>query len=155
VKCDWCRILGMVDGCLLVVDVTEGPMAQTKFVVSKALAMGLHPLVVFNKVDRPTVSPTLCDLVHGQLFDLFSSLGATESQLDFPVLFASGVPLFVHKSSSAQFTALLSRPRCVIWFVGSSLISSPLSGPQSRSWTSQCCLRPMCSYSCVRALQHN
>jgi predicted membrane GTPase involved in stress response len=81
----------MVDGCLLVVDVTEGPMAQTKFVLSKALTMGLHPLVVFNKIDRPTASSTLCDLVHGQLLDLFSSLGATEPQLDFPVVYASGV----------------------------------------------------------------
>ena len=85
-----CRILGMVDGCLLVVDVTEGPMAQTRYVLSKALAMGLHPLVVFNKIDRPTASQERCDLVHSELFDLFSTLGAGDSQLDFPVLYASG-----------------------------------------------------------------
>jgi hypothetical protein len=85
-----CRILGMVDGCVLVVDVTEGPMAQTRFVLSKALAKGLHPLVVFNKIDRPTASPDRCDLVHSELFDLFSALGAVDSQLDFPVIYASG-----------------------------------------------------------------
>ena len=87
----------MVDSCLLVVDVTEGPMAQTKFVLSKALRMGLHPLVVFNKIDRPTASQQQCDLVHSQLFDLFSSLGANDAQLDFPVIYASGEHLHTQR----------------------------------------------------------
>lgn len=80
----------MVDGCLLVVDVTEGPMAQTKFVLSKALQQGLHPVVVFNKVDRPAATPVRCDTVHAELLDLFAALGAGDSQLDFPVIYASG-----------------------------------------------------------------
>ncbi|GAB4823663.1 hypothetical protein N2152v2_010709 [Parachlorella kessleri] len=83
------RVLGMVDGAVLLVDATEGPLSQTKFVVEKALKRGLHPLVVLNKVDRPSATETRCDEVHSAAFDVFAHLGATEEQLDFPVLFAS------------------------------------------------------------------
>ncbi len=81
------RILSMVDGVLLLVDAAEGPMPQTKFVTAKALALGLKPIVVINKVDRPDARPPE---VHGEVFDLFAALDASEEQLDFPVLFASG-----------------------------------------------------------------
>jgi GTP-binding protein len=81
------RILGMVDGAIVLVDAAEGVLPQTKFVVGKALARGLHPIVVVNKVDRQDARP---DEVHTEVFDLFASLGASDSQLDFPMLFASG-----------------------------------------------------------------
>ncbi|WOI54743.1 translational GTPase TypA [Parvularcula sp. LCG005] len=81
------RILSMVDGCLLLVDAEEGPMPQTKFVLSKALALGLKPIVVLNKVDRVNADP---DRVLDEVFDLFSALDANEDQLDFPALYASG-----------------------------------------------------------------
>jgi len=81
------RVLSMVDGVVLLVDASEGPMPQTKFVLSKALALGLRPIVVINKVDRPDSRITE---VHNEIFDLFVSLDATEEQLDFPMLFASG-----------------------------------------------------------------
>ncbi len=81
------RILGMVDGVVLLVDSAEGPMPQTKFVTQKALALGLRPIVVINKVDRPDGSP---DEALDKVFDLFINLGATDEQLDFPVLYASG-----------------------------------------------------------------
>jgi len=81
------RIMSMVDGCVVLVDAAEGPMPQTKFVTMKALAAGLRPIVVINKVDRPDARATD---VHNEVFDLFSILGATEEQLDFPTLFASG-----------------------------------------------------------------
>ncbi len=81
------RILSMVDGCLLLVDAAEGPMPQTKFVLSKALALGLKPVVVLNKVDRPSADP---DAALDAAFDLFAALGANDEQLDFPVLYASG-----------------------------------------------------------------
>ena len=81
------RILSMVDGVVLLVDAAEGPLPQTKFVVSKALAIGLKPMVVVNKIDRSDARPSE---VHNEIFDLFSALDATEEQLDFPTLFASG-----------------------------------------------------------------
>ncbi|HMK69158.1 MAG TPA: translational GTPase TypA [Stellaceae bacterium] len=81
------RILSMVDGCLVLVDAAEGPMPQTKFVVSKALARGLKPIVVVNKADRADARPYE---VHSEVFDLFAVLGANEEQLDFPTLYASG-----------------------------------------------------------------
>ena len=80
------RILSMVDGVILLVDAAEGPMPQTKFVVSKALALDLHPIVLVNKSDRADGRP---HEVHEAVFDLFAGLGATDTQLDFPVLFAS------------------------------------------------------------------
>jgi GTP-binding protein len=81
------RILGMVDGCVLLVDAEEGVMPQTKFVLGKALKMGLRPIVVLNKVDRPHAAP---DKVLDAAFDLFATMGATDEQLDFPHLYASG-----------------------------------------------------------------
>jgi len=81
------RILSMVDGVVLLVDAAEGPMPQTKFVTSKALAMGLRPIVVVNKVDKPDGEP---DRALDEVFDLFSNLDANEDQLDFPHLYASG-----------------------------------------------------------------
>ncbi|MCB1402341.1 MAG: translational GTPase TypA, partial [Rhodobacteraceae bacterium] len=81
------RILGMVDGVLLLVDAAEGPMPQTKFVLAKALRLGLRPIVVLNKVDKPDAEP---DRALNEVFDLFVTLDATADQLDFPVLYASG-----------------------------------------------------------------
>ncbi|HXA40403.1 MAG TPA: translational GTPase TypA [Phenylobacterium sp.] len=81
------RILGMVDGCVLLVDAEEGVMPQTKFVLGKALKMGLRPIVCLNKVDRPHADP---DRVLNDAFDLFAAMGATDDQLDFPHLYASG-----------------------------------------------------------------
>jgi GTP-binding protein len=81
------RILGMVDGVLVLVDAAEGPMPQTKFVVGKALNQGLRPIVVINKVDRPDAR---AQAVHNEIFDLFAALDASEAQLDFPTIFASG-----------------------------------------------------------------
>src|SRR5207302_11409453 len=81
------RILGMVDGVLVLVDAAEGPLPQTKFVTGKALARGLKPIVVINKVDRPDARP---ETVHNEIFDLLALLDAIEAQLDFPTLFASG-----------------------------------------------------------------
>lgn len=77
---------GLVDGALLIVDATEGPMAQTKFVLSKALALQLRPIVVLNKIDRPTARP---DEVENEVFDLFASLDASDEQLDFTTMYAS------------------------------------------------------------------
>ena len=81
------RILGMVDGVVLLVDAAEGPMPQTKFVLGKALKLGLRPIVVINKVDRPDAR---IDEVHEEVFDLFAALEANDAQLDFPLLYASG-----------------------------------------------------------------
>ncbi len=81
------RILSMVDGVVLLVDAAEGPMPQTKFVTSKALALGLRPIVVLNKVDKPDAEP---DRALNEVFDLFANLGADDEQLDFPAMYASG-----------------------------------------------------------------
>ncbi len=81
------RILSMVDGVCLLVDAAEGPMPQTKFVLAKALALGLRPIVVLNKVDKPDAEP---ERALNEVFDLFANLGATDEQLDFPHLYASG-----------------------------------------------------------------
>ena len=80
------RILNMVDGALVLVDAAEGPLPQTKFVVTKALKVGLKPIVVINKVDRPDARP---NEVANEVFDLFAALDATEEQLDFPLLYGS------------------------------------------------------------------
>src|SRR5436190_10228498 len=82
------RVLGMVDGVLLLVDAVEGPMPQTRFVTLKALELGLQPIVVINKVDRPGAR---ADWVVNQTFELFDKLGASEEQLDFPVIYASAL----------------------------------------------------------------
>ena len=81
------RILSMVDGVVLLVDAAEGPMPQTKFVTAKALALGLRPIVILNKVDKPDAEP---DRALNEVFDLFANLGADDHQLDFPHLYASG-----------------------------------------------------------------
>jgi GTP-binding protein len=81
------RILSMVDGVCLLVDAAEGPMPQTKFVLTKALALGLRPIVVLNKVDKPDAEP---DRALNEVFDLFANLGADDHQLDFPHVYASG-----------------------------------------------------------------
>jgi len=81
------RILNMVDGAIILVDAAEGPMPQTKFVLGKALKVGLKPIVAINKIDRPDARP---DEVINEVFDLFSALDATDEQLDFPILYGSG-----------------------------------------------------------------
>jgi GTP-binding protein len=81
------RILSMVDGVVLLVDAAEGPLPQTKFVLGKALRLGMRPIVILNKVDRPDAR---IDEVHNEIFELFFNLDATEEQLDFPVMYASG-----------------------------------------------------------------
>ena len=82
------RALSMVDGVVLLIDAQEGPMPQTRFVTKKALALGLKPIVVVNKVDKPGAN---CEKVINAAFDLFDKLGATDEQLDFPVVYASGI----------------------------------------------------------------
>jgi GTP-binding protein len=91
------RILNMVDGALVLVDAAEGPLPQTKFVVSKALKMGLKPIVVINKVDRPDARP---DEVLNEVFDLFAALDASEEQLDFPILYGSAKEGWMAESPS-------------------------------------------------------
>ncbi len=93
------RILGMVDGVLLLVDASEGPMPQTKFVTAKALKLGLRPIVVINKMDKPDARP---DAVHSEVFDLFATLDASDEQLDFPVLFASAKHGWASEDSSVR-----------------------------------------------------
>ncbi|AUC61960.1 GTP-binding protein TypA [Cyanobacterium sp. HL-69] len=85
------RVLGMVDGCVLIVDANEGPMPQTRFVLKKALEKGLRPIVVVNKIDRPNVHP---DRAVDKVFDLFVELGADDDQCDFTTLYASGLTGF-------------------------------------------------------------
>ena len=81
------RVLRMADGVLLLVDAFEGPMPQTRFVLQKALNLGLHPIVIINKVDKPNCRP---EEVHDAVFELFFQLDATEEQLDFPTFYGSG-----------------------------------------------------------------
>jgi len=93
------RVLGMVDGCLLIVDANEGPMPQTRFVLKKALEKGLRPIVVVNKIDRPQADP------YGaidKVLDLFIELGADDDQCDFPYLFASGLAGFAKEDMEAE-----------------------------------------------------
>lgn len=95
------RVLGMVDGVVMLVDGTEGPMAQTKFVLSKALGYGLKPIVVLNKMDRDTIRP---DEVESELFDLFVSLDASDEQLDYVTLYASAREGWAVKNRTAPRT---------------------------------------------------
>jgi len=89
------KVLGLVDSVALIVDSQEGPMPQTRFVLSQALKMGLRPLVILNKIDRPHADP---DRALNLTFDLFVELGATDEQLDFPVIYASGIQGFAIKN---------------------------------------------------------
>ena len=93
------RVLSMVDSVLLLVDAVDGPMPQTRFVTQKALARGLHPIVVINKIDRPGARPAW---VLDQTFDLFDRLGATEEQLDFPVVYASALNGYASLSDTVR-----------------------------------------------------
>mgnify|MGYP001829244061 CR=1 FL=1 len=97
------RILGMVDGALVLVDASEGPLPQTKFVVGKALALGLRPIVVINKVDRPDQRATE---VVNEVFDLFAALDADDNQLDFPIVYASAKQGWAADSLEAERTDL-------------------------------------------------
>jgi GTP-binding protein len=97
------RVLGMVDSVLLLVDAYEGPMPQTRFVTKKALALGLRPIIVINKIDRPGADP---DGTLNAVFDLFVALGATDEQLDFPVIYASGREGFAIRHLSDERTDL-------------------------------------------------
>ena len=106
------RILSMVDGAIVLVDAAEGVLPQTKFVLTKALARGIRPMVVVNKIDRQDARP---DEVHNEMFDLFAALGADDNQLDFPMLFASGRQGWAdttmdgpRKDLSAMFDLILS-----------------------------------------------
>ncbi len=100
------RVLGMVDGVVLLVDAVDGPMPQTRFVTKKALALGLKPIVVINKIDRPGAR---ADWVINHTFDLFANLGATDEQLDFPVVYASalnGYAMMKEEDETTDMTAL-------------------------------------------------
>src|SRR5207244_4201129 len=97
------RILNMVDGALVLVDAAEGPLPQTKFVVSKALKVGLKPIVVINKVDRPDARPTE---VINEVFDLFAALDATDEQLDFPILYGSAKEGWMATSPEGRKTSM-------------------------------------------------
>ena len=111
------RVLSMVDSVLLLVDAVDGPMPQTRFVTMKAFAQGLKPIVVINKVDRPGARP---DWVIDQVFDLFDRLGATEEQLDFPIVYASalngiaGLSLdTMGEDMTALFQTVVDRVKCL------------------------------------------
>ncbi len=101
------RVLRSIDSVLLIVDAQEGPMPQTKFVLKKSLELGLHPIVVLNKIDKPAAQP---DIVHDQVLELFMDLGASDSQLDFVTVYAIGISGIAKKSlndDSKDLTPLL------------------------------------------------
>jgi GTP-binding protein len=108
------RVLSMVDGVLLLVDAVEGPMPQTRFVTRKALALGLKPIVVVNKVDRPGARP---EWVVNQTFDLFDKLGATEDQLDFPVIYASALLGYAKKERDHESTDMAPLFEAILKYV--------------------------------------
>src|SRR5712671_6434506 len=108
------RVLSMVDGVLLLVDAVEGPMPQTRFVTRKALAQGLKPIVVVNKVDRDAARP---DWVVDQTFDLMDKLGATEDQLDFPVIYASALQGWAKKNLSDEAKDLSALFEAILEYV--------------------------------------
>src|SRR5450759_3187459 len=101
------RALSMVDGVVLLIDAQEGPMPQTRVVTKKALALGLKPILVVNKVDKPGSRP---DFVVNAAFDLFDKLGATDEQLDFPVVYASGINGWSSMEEGAQVSS--GAPTC-------------------------------------------
>jgi len=97
------RVLSMVDSVLLLVDANEGPMPQTRYVLMRALRLGLRPIVVVNKVDRPNASP---DTALDRTFDLFIELGATDEQCEFPILYGSGLKGWLVRDSDALPTGI-------------------------------------------------
>lgn len=105
------RALSLVDGVLLVVDATEGPMPQTRFVLGKALAKNLKPIVVFNKVDRDS---SRCDEVDSELLDLFSNLGATDSQIEYPILYASAKEGWATIQNPGRHKPEIPNMKCVL-----------------------------------------
>ena len=116
------RVLGMVDGCLLIVDAFEGPMPQTRFVLRKALEQGLKPIVVINKIDRPGARPAeVVDLV----LDLFIDLGADDSQIEFPVVYASGISGFAKNQLEDESTDLRPLYEAILTHV-----PAPLGDPE-------------------------
>jgi GTP-binding protein len=108
------RVLSMVDGVLLLVDAVEGPMPQTRFVTRKALALGLKPIVVINKIDRPGSRP---DWVINHTFDLFDKLGATEDQLDFPVVYASALNGYAMLNADQPGTDMTALYEAILQYV--------------------------------------
>ena len=111
------RALSMVDGVVLLIDAQEGPMPQTRFVTKKALALGLKPILVVNKVDKPGARP---DFVVNAAFDLFDKLGATDEQLDFPVVYAQTCRPFSTPCSSTCLRKRVTQPhRCNCRFLRS------------------------------------
>lgn len=119
------RVLSMVDGVLLLVDAVEGPMPQTRFVTRKALALGLKPIVVVNKIDRPGARP---DWVVNHTFELFDKLGATEEQLDFPVVYASALEGYATLDPKIKSEDLRPLFEAIIKFVpeGAGDVDAPL-----------------------------
>jgi GTP-binding protein len=120
------RILGMVDGCVLLVDAEEGVMPQTKFVLGKALKVGLRPIVVLNKVDRPHADP---DKVLNDAFDLFAALDATDEQLDFPHLYASGKQGWAAKDLADPRTSLAPLFETIVAHVPAPAAEARADGP--------------------------
>ena len=131
------RVLSMVDGVLLLVDAVEGPMPQTRFVTKKALAQGLKPIVVVNKVDRPG---SRIDYVINATFDLFDKLGATEEQLDFPVVYASGLNGWASLQSGETGTDLAPLFDCILRHV------PPHQGSETEPLQLQICSLDYSSY---------
>ena len=108
------RVLGMVDGVVLLVDAVDGPMPQTRFVTKKALALGLKPIVVINKIDRPGAR---ADWVINHTFDLFANLGATDEQLDFPVVYASALHGYAKMKEEDETTDMTALFKTILSYV--------------------------------------
>src|SRR5690349_23942890 len=105
------RVLNMADGCLLLVDAVDGPMPQTRFVLTKALEMNLRPLVVINKIDRPSARP---DVVLGMVQDLFLELATHEDQLEFEVIYTNARAGFAGTSPSEMTSSLAPRFEAIL-----------------------------------------
>ena len=131
------RVLSMVDGVLLLVDAVEGPMPQTRFVTSKALRLGLNPIVVVNKIDRIGSRP---DWVIDETFELFDKLGATETQLDFPVIFTSALNGFATSDHQIESTNMEVLFKTIVEKV------RPPSGEKDEPFRMQICSLDYSSY---------
>lgn len=121
------RALSLVDGVLLVVDATEGPMPQTRFVLGKALAKKFRPIIVFNKVDRESAR---CDEVDSELFDLFSNLGAEDEQLEYPVIYASAKEGWAVTKNPGKSGPQIKDVRCLLDLI-TSFVPAPVVGEAS------------------------